>query len=168
MEKNVLILEDDAILSANIANIVRHALVAVPRVTASCSIAMEMMSENISFALLDLRVSDGTTHNVARALRAEQVPVWFLSGGDQRDMPEDLRSIGFVRKPANSQRLIRKIKALTADFDLGYWKADVLARVMPLHQCANHLHCIRFHHRLVPTYARYAWETHGNAGLVPG
>ncbi len=116
----MLILEDDAILSDDLANIVRHALVGIPRVTASCSIAMEMMSENISFALLDIKVSDGTTHDIARALRARHVPVLFLSGGDQRDMPEDLRSIGFVSKPANPQILIRKIKALTADFDLGY------------------------------------------------
>jgi hypothetical protein len=76
MEKNVPILEDDAILSADVANIVRHALVVGPRVTASCNIAMEMMSENISFALLDVRVHDA---HVRHALPGK----WHRASVDQ-------------------------------------------------------------------------------------
>ena len=80
--------------------------------------ALNIMDENISFALLDLNVSDGPTHDVARRLRQRRIPVLFVSDGDQRDIPHDLTSIGFVRKPAHTQRLIERVKSMTIDFDI--------------------------------------------------
>jgi DNA-binding response OmpR family regulator len=120
MEKNVLILEDDMIISDDLANIVRHALVANPRVSSSCADALGMIDDDISFALLDVKVTDGSTHDIARLLRTKRIPILFISGGDQHDMPHDLKSVAFVKKPANTMRLIDKVKSLTSDFDLQY------------------------------------------------
>jgi DNA-binding response OmpR family regulator len=120
MQKNVLIVEDNIFISDDMASIVRHALVADPKVATSCAEALEFMKGDIAFALLDLNVTDGKTHDIARLLRSRKIPVLFLSGDEQQSIPDDLMSIGFVKKPAHKLRLIDKIKSLTADFDMSY------------------------------------------------
>ena len=83
MKPNVLIVEDDFIQAANLAEVVQQDLDAEPLAVASVSEALKVIPDNIDLAILDIELVDGKSYPVARKLIHNEIPVIFVSANAQ-------------------------------------------------------------------------------------
>jgi hypothetical protein len=75
MKPQVLIVEDNFLLSSHLAEIVETTLKAKPIVASSVSEAMRAVADSFVLAFLDIQIVEGNSYPVARSLIACQVPV---------------------------------------------------------------------------------------------
>ena len=57
-------------------------------------------------AVLDLRLRDGDASALARALRADGVPILFITGYEETALPDDMRELPLLAKPFPRQQLL--------------------------------------------------------------
>jgi DNA-binding response OmpR family regulator len=76
----VLIVEDEPLVSMLIEEIVEHAVSAVVVVKSSVSEAKKALEEPCHLALLDVDVTNGKTYDIARVLVRKHIPFVFVSG----------------------------------------------------------------------------------------
>jgi DNA-binding LytR/AlgR family response regulator len=65
MKPNVLIVEDDFLLAANLEDVVQEDLLAEPIGVSTVAQALEIIPDGVQFAVLDIEVRDGQTFSVA-------------------------------------------------------------------------------------------------------
>jgi DNA-binding NtrC family response regulator len=106
MARAILIVEDNALIAADIALLVERALGYETRCAANVREAMTMADKDIAFAFLDVEVPDGPSFPVAGLLKEMHVPFVFVSGSDPSRVPQDLSDVTFLRKPVMASRLI--------------------------------------------------------------
>ena len=116
MKPRVLILEDNFLLSENLAEIVRHNLDAESLQVSQVSEAMTKIPDGVALALLDVEVLDGKSYPVARKLMQNEIPFIFVSGNDPESIPSDLRDAPFISKPASVRKLVELSKTLSSAF----------------------------------------------------
>ena len=116
MKPSVLILEDNFIISDDIAGLVREKLDASPKTASSVASALEMVPDGIALAFLDIDVLDGLSYPVARKLKENEIPFIFVSGKNKEMLPEEFRESPFVSKPASNLRLVQLAKSLCGAF----------------------------------------------------
>ena len=116
MKPNVLIVEDDFLLAANLAEVVQEELDAEPVLASSVAEALQIPPARIVLALLDIEILDGKSYPVARKLIENNVPIIFVSGNESASLPDDLKDIPFLAKPVATGRLVRLAKALCGAF----------------------------------------------------
>ena len=82
--------------------------------------AMEWLRENgpIDAAVLDINLSGENVFPLADALVERGVPFIFTTGYDTDTIPELLRGIPRIEKPAGSAQVIREVAAVVSDHDL--------------------------------------------------
>ncbi len=112
MKPTILILEDNFLLSEDLAWGVREELDANPVVAARASDALKLITPDTAFAFLDVEVLDGTSFPVAERLKEMDIPFVFVSGSRPDQVPENLRKAPFVQKPAASRSLMQLAKSL--------------------------------------------------------
>ena len=117
MKPRVLILEDNFLLSENLAEIVHHDLEADALQVSHVSEAMTKIPDGFALALLDIEVLDGKSYPVARKLMQNDIPFIFVSGNDPDSLPKDLRDTPFLSKPASGRRLVQLSKSLSSAFN---------------------------------------------------
>ena len=116
MKPQVLILEDDFLMAANLEEVVQEDLGARPIGVSTIAEALEILPDGIEFAVLDIEVRDGQSYQVARRLKECEIPFIFVSGNDSRSLPTDLQDVPFLSKPVATGRVVRLAKALTGAF----------------------------------------------------
>ncbi len=112
----VLIVEDEPLIALELEAIVlgRFPQAEVLLAT-SVEGAMAAIASPLTFALLDVDVTDGKTYPLARLLRARNVPFVFVSGAASRETPPDIADAGFVPKPFSPLDIIRSIEKATGE-----------------------------------------------------
>jgi DNA-binding LytR/AlgR family response regulator len=116
MKPNVLIVEDNFLLSEHLVDIVEGDLAAKPMTATSVSVAMGIIPDGIVLAFLDIEVTDGKTYPAARKLMANNIPFIFVSGNEPASLPEDLKEVPFLSKPVATGRLVSLAKTLSNAF----------------------------------------------------
>lgn len=116
MKPNVLIVEDNFLLCADIADLVADRLNATPVTADSIAKAMKLVCDDIAFAFLDIDVSDGESYPVAQKLMDNEIPIVFVSGKDQDLLPDEFSDVPFVSKPASPRVLVQLAKSLSSAF----------------------------------------------------
>lgn len=69
---------------------------------------------DLDAAVLDLRLRDGEASGLARALRADRVPILFITGYEETAIPDDLSELPLLAKPFPRQQLLASLTALLA------------------------------------------------------
>lgn len=116
MKPHVLIVEDDFIQAANLAEVVQQDLDAEPLAVATVSDALKAIPDNIELAILDIEVLDGKSYPAARKLIQNEIPVIFVSANARASLPDDLKEIPFLAKPFVPGTLVRLSRILTHAF----------------------------------------------------
>jgi DNA-binding LytR/AlgR family response regulator len=116
MKPNVLILEDNFLLCADIADLVAERLNATPVMASSVAKALKLVPDDIAFAFLDIDVLDGESYPVAQKLMENEIPLVFVSGKDKHLLPDEFRDVPFVSKPATPRILVQLAKSLSSAF----------------------------------------------------
>jgi CheY-like chemotaxis protein len=106
MNKRVLIVEDDELVADRLANLVRVELGCVPFVTKAARRALDLFDPRCDFCFLDIKVADGGAFTLATRLRERGVPFVFVSATDPAEIPADLATVPFLRKPVMPPRLL--------------------------------------------------------------
>ena len=117
MKPHVLILEDNFIISCDIAGLVTESLHAVPVMASSVATALKLIPDDIALAFLDIDVLDGVSYPVARKLIENEIPFIFVSGKNKELLPDEFRQSPFVSKPASADKLVQLAKSLTGAFE---------------------------------------------------
>lgn len=105
MKKHVLIVEDDELVADHLAALVRDQLGCTPIVAGTAGDAMAL-AERVDFSFLDIKVPDGPTFPLAKHLRERGVPFVFVSASDPAQVPADLSTAPFLRKPVAPPHLL--------------------------------------------------------------
>jgi CheY-like chemotaxis protein len=116
MKPHVLILEDNFIISLDIADLVTESLHSMPVMARSVATALKMIPDGIAFAFLDIDVRDGESYPVAQKLTECKIPFIFVSGKNRELLPDEFRQSPFVSKPVSSLNLVQLAKSLTSAF----------------------------------------------------
>ena len=107
MTQTVLIVEDDFLISIDLAELVEEAFEAEASVKLSLAEAMAMAGANPAFAILDIDLGDGKVFPFADRLVEDGVAFTFLSGSRANDLPERFRGCSFLPKPYTDEALFR-------------------------------------------------------------
>lgn len=110
---SVLVLEDEYLLADDVRReLVRAGAQVVGPFGAATDALAAIDRQKPDCALLDLNLGDGADFEPARALRARGVPFVFLSGYDTNFVPDDLRKVRFLQKPAPMKRIVDLVAAV--------------------------------------------------------
>lgn len=108
--RRVLVLEDEALIALDLRDTLSDAGWDVLGPAGTIARARQLCAESLpDIACLDVNVGAETSHDLARWLIAQGVPVIFLSGRDARALPEDLQSLPVLGKPVDDVSLIRTL-----------------------------------------------------------
>ena len=116
MRPKVLIVEDNFLLAAYLAELIQQVLDAEPLLAKSVKEALQITPDELAIAFLDIEVVDGESFPVARKLKEKKVPFVFVSGNEPSSLPPDLKDVPFLPKPVNPSHLVRIAKALSSAF----------------------------------------------------
>jgi DNA-binding response OmpR family regulator len=108
----VLVLEDEALIALDLEATLADAGWQVLGPAGTLARARTLAeATRPDVACLDVNIGAETSHDLARDLLAQGIPVVFLSGRDARALPEDLRDVPVLGKPVNESALIRTLAA---------------------------------------------------------
>jgi two-component SAPR family response regulator len=110
MTPTVLIVEDDFLISIDLAELVEETFEAEASVKRSLAEAMAMAGANPAFAILDIDLGDGKVFPFAERLVKDGVPFAFLSGSRANDLPERFRGCPFLPKPYTEDALFKLVE----------------------------------------------------------
>jgi PAS domain S-box-containing protein len=109
----ILIVEDEALIALELMETLSANGFAPFGPARSASEALTMLArERCDAAVLDVTLGHETAEPVARALYARHVPFVVASGYEQSQLAQELRTAPFLRKPVDSQSLVRELRAL--------------------------------------------------------
>jgi two-component SAPR family response regulator len=107
----VLIVEDEPLVSHELADIVEEALPSIVFMSRSVRAAKMMLDLDFDFALLDISVTDGKTYEIATILDSRNIPYAFVSGSQKVDLPNEFSKMPFIVKPVGASQIRMAINA---------------------------------------------------------
>ena len=109
----VLVVEDEALIALELMETLGSNGFAPFGPARSASEALTLLSrERCDAAILDVTLGHETAEPVARALYARRIPFVVVSGYEQSQLASELRVAPFLRKPVDTEALLRELKAL--------------------------------------------------------
>jgi DNA-binding response OmpR family regulator len=112
-DRSILIVEDDAVLSTDLANLLTsHGCKVVLPTTSLASASSTIVHYLVDAAILDVNVQNEWVFPVAHALQAAQIPFLFLTAYSHDSIPAELRSRPFLQKPHVPQDLVDRLASL--------------------------------------------------------
>lgn len=105
----VLIVEDDPLVAMDLEDAVVEHTLATVIIGATVKTTWPLLDEPVDMAFIDIDLTDGKTHQLAKMLQDRNVPVVFVSGSPRSELPECLRKAPFVPKPFSHATLGRAI-----------------------------------------------------------
>lgn len=111
--RRILVVEDEALIALDLQATLEDEGFAVigPAGTLARARALLDGGARPDIACLDLNLGSATSHDLARRLLAEGVPVVFISGRDARALPEDLRGVPVLGKPIDVPLLLARLRS---------------------------------------------------------
>jgi chemotaxis response regulator CheB len=110
----VLVLEDEALIALDLQATLADAGWQVLGPAGTLARARDLAERTRpDVACLDVNIGVETSHDFARMLIGQGVPVVFLSGRDARALPEDLRGVPVLGKPVDEAALLRALADCT-------------------------------------------------------
>lgn len=106
--QRIVIVEDDPFIAMDIEAAVAESLGDSTEIVIVDSLreAQALTGEMIDCALLDVDVVGGKTFEIALALRRRGTPFAFVSGSLPADLPAELGTAAFVRKPFHARDIV--------------------------------------------------------------
>ena len=109
----MLLVEDEALIAMDLAVELEGAGLRVVGPSGSLAHGLELVDGNrVDVALLDINLRGERVFAIADALLERGVPMVFLSGENESSLPERLRHIEIVSKPADTTALAARVRAL--------------------------------------------------------
>jgi DNA-binding response OmpR family regulator len=106
----VLVVEDDALIGAQVAEMLSEADVEAQPVTSIAASKEAIDERSFAAAILDVNVSGEMVFPIARLLEEKGIPFLFLTGYDTVEMwPPDLRHARRLTKPVNALQLYKAL-----------------------------------------------------------
>ena len=106
----VLVVEDEAMVAALIEIVLGEAGCAVVGPIATVRRALETIERGqVDAALLDVRVNGCQAYPVADALMARGIPLVFVSGFAQKEMPANYQRCAYVAKPFQPDAILASL-----------------------------------------------------------
>lgn len=110
---SVLVLEDEVLIGELIAEWLADDGHRVRGPVASVDEALALTAEKgIDAALLDVRLGNGSSLELARMLQAQHIPFAFLTGYPHLLMPTDLRDAPRLEKPFEHAQVLSMLRQL--------------------------------------------------------
>jgi DNA-binding response OmpR family regulator len=108
--RRILVVEDEYLVATDVADTLRESGAEVVGPFARVQPALDAIeSEDISGAVLDVRLDGETIEKVAALLAARGVPVLLTTGYEGEQLPPELRHLPRLRKPFVGGDLLRKL-----------------------------------------------------------
>ena len=117
MKPHVLILEDNFIISAEIAGLVTKTLNAIPVMARSVATAMKLIPHDIAVAFLDSDMLNGVSYPIAKNPIESEIPFIFVSGKNKQLLPVEFRESPFGSEPVSFGNLVQIAKLLASAFE---------------------------------------------------
>jgi len=112
-ERSVLLVEDDIILSTDLAFLLTEAgCKAVVPTTSNAAALSAMVHYIVDVAILDVNIQNEWVFPVANALDAAGIPFLFLTAYSHDSIPAEHRGRPFIRKPHHRDALIEILAEL--------------------------------------------------------
>ena len=110
----VLVAEDNSLIAFDVECTLNELGVNQVVIVDTLEFAMKhLVNQTVHAAILDVRLRDATSFNVADRLAELGVPFGFATGyGEQRDIPEHLRHAPFIKKPYVADEICRLLLKL--------------------------------------------------------
>jgi CheY-like chemotaxis protein len=109
----ILVVEDEALIAAEIAAVLRRAGYSVVGTADSAEQVIAVLSQTeCDFAVVDANLAGSSTAPVATALERRSIPFVVVSGYAQRELLLPLRNAPFVPKPINDAHLLSALASL--------------------------------------------------------
>lgn len=113
--QRVLVVEDDNYLANDAARALQLAGAEVVGPFPTQAAALDALSQNLpTSAVLDIRLYDARSFDLARALQRHSVPFVFLSGYDEEVIPQDLHDVARLSKPTPFNVIVKTLAGTTA------------------------------------------------------
>ncbi|MBI2735114.1 MAG: hypothetical protein HYX38_00945 [Rhodospirillales bacterium] len=117
--KSVLIVEDEFIIGLMLnREIARVGGTSIGPVASVSDALKEIESRPIHAAVIDAKLADGTSAELASSLEDHRIPYVVVSGYDKASLPTRLRSAPFIAKPVSVPLLMEAIHRLSQMDDL--------------------------------------------------
>jgi DNA-binding response OmpR family regulator len=131
-DRSILVVEDDVVLSTDLANFLAAAgCKAVLPTTSVASTLSTIVHYVVDVAILDVNVQNEWVFPVAHALQAARIPFLFLTAYSKDSIPADLRDRPFIQKPHMPQDLIDCVASLLTPAEAGLKLATVDGKPVP-------------------------------------
>lgn len=110
----ILIAEDEFMLATELADAVEREGGEVAAMVASLQDAERSADQPIDGAILDVQLGRRMSFDLARRLKLRGVPLIFTTGFSEDVVPDDLRDVPFLVKPAATNDVVRQAAAAFA------------------------------------------------------
>jgi CheY-like chemotaxis protein len=115
-QMRILVVEDEALIAAEIAAILRRAGYIVVGTAGSAEQVIAFLMETpCDFAVVDANLAGSSTAPVAAALKRRSIPFVVVSGYSRRELLLPLQDAPFVPKPINDAALLAALASLQAN-----------------------------------------------------
>ena len=102
----VLVVEDEALVALDLAEMIEDLGHAVVSTCSSSDAALDFLGQSeVDFAVLDYNLRQGTSATIADRLMALRVPFAFLTGYRPTGLPERFRDCTILAKPISFEAL---------------------------------------------------------------
>ena len=110
--KRVLIVEDDYVIAQGLSHAIADNGFTVVGPVDTADLAVRLIAnEPPDGALLDVRLRDGSSVEVAKALQERGVPFIVMSGHSRDTLPFELKKAPFVAKPMSESELVNTARS---------------------------------------------------------
>ncbi|WP_455973160.1 hypothetical protein [Methylorubrum populi] len=107
---NILVVEDDYFVANDIVQLLKSAGATILGPVPSIEASMEILKQQLpTIAILDIKIHDGLSFDVADYLLASSIPFIFFSGYEQKMLPEKYKSAHCLLKPALASDVLREL-----------------------------------------------------------
>ena len=109
----VLVVEDEALLAETLCDLLQGDGCEPIGPAANVAVALSLIEESrIDAAILDIRLMDEVSFDVAYALRARGIPLMFLTVSQRCHLPVDLSDEILIEKPFKAPMLIETVRRM--------------------------------------------------------
>jgi DNA-binding response OmpR family regulator len=112
MASMALILEDEYFLADELSFLISQKYGFETLIVSKQSEALSKLTSDVTMALLDINTEDGASFKVAEKLMDLKIPFIFISGVEQKHVPEKFKLKPFLKKPFLPSELFRMLNGL--------------------------------------------------------
>ena len=124
-DRSILIVEDDVVLSTDLAQLLTSGGCKVVLPTTSIASTLSTIVHYVvDAAILDVNIQNEWVFPVAHALQAAQIPFLFLTAYSRESIPAELRDRPFIQKPHVPRDLVDRLASLLSPGEAGVETRD--------------------------------------------